>query len=262
MSNRPLELAAVAVGLVLVSAAARAEDKPADKPDHAELARLIHAAVVPHIPKEFEESSGWGKTVPDPGNLRLTRLRTRIRVGDKEELPHGAWIRTKVTLDDPAKDVRIEVRDLKKCDRNTLQIQLAVTVSCHAERERKQWDNGLPLLGLTAQADVTVVVVLNCDVGLSLNVAKFPPEVVIEPRVTKAQLEVKKLEPKQIGNIVLGDRARRLANELKGVFEELLKQYEPVIKERANEAIARSLKEGKASLSPAALLKAEPAKKE
>src|ERR1700732_2862048 len=97
------------VGLVAgpLPAAGAAEDKPPSKADYSEFAKLIQAAVVPHIPRELEDKSQWGKTIPDPGDLRLNRLRTHIRVGDKEDLPDGLWSRTRVVIDNPARDVQI-----------------------------------------------------------------------------------------------------------------------------------------------------------
>jgi hypothetical protein len=246
----------------LAAAVCAAEEKPPARPEHAELARLILAAVVAKLPREFEDRSGWGRTIPDPGNLRLPQLRTRVKVGDKEELAHGAWVRTRGWLDDPAKDVQVEVRDLRKVDPKTVQLRLAVTVSGHGERERRQYEKGLRLFDLTLQADAVVVLVLDCDVGLALNTSTFPPEVVVEPKVTKSQLELKEFEPRKVGKVQLGERARELAGELKGVLQDHLKKHEQEIKDRINAAIARGLKEGKGSVSAGALLKAEPSKKE
>src|SRR5438128_774509 len=107
MATRVLWLAGLLAGLTPPLAAAD-EPKPPVKAEHAELARLIHAAIVPKLPKEFEDRSAWGRTIPDPGNLKLSGLRTRVKVGDKEELAHGSWVRTRLWLDDPGKDVQIE----------------------------------------------------------------------------------------------------------------------------------------------------------
>lgn len=259
MLPRTLFLTAVLTGL----AAAADEDKPPTRPDYSSLAKLIHAAVIPKLPKEIEDRSHWGQTIPDPGNLRLPRLpRTRLKVGDKEELAHGQWVRTRLWLDDPAKDVQIEVRDLRKTDPKTVQLQVAATVRGHGERERRQYEKGLLLFGLPVQADAVVVLVLDFDVALSLNTDKFPPEVIVEPKVTRTELELKEFEVRKVGKITVGEKGRELGNELKGVLQEQLKKLEPALKEKANEAIARSLKEGKGTISAETLLKAEPLKKD
>jgi len=259
MLPRTLLLTAVLTGLT----AAADKDQPPAKADYSQLAGLIHAAIVPKLPKEIDDRTHWGSTIPDPGNLKLPQLaRTRVKVGDREELAHGQWVRTRLWIDDPDKDVQIEVRDLRKIDAKTVQLQVAATVHGHGERERRQYEKGLLLFGLPVQADAVVVLVLDFDVGLTLSTAKFPPEVIVEPKVTKTQLELKEFDLRKVGKLMIGEKGRELGHELKGVLQEQLKKLEPALKEKANEAIARGLKEGKGTLSAEMLLKAEPMKKE
>lgn len=252
-----------AVVVIVASLPACADDKPPekDKADYTELARLIHAAVVPSIPKQHEDRSGWGKTIPDPGNLKVDGLRTHIKVGDKVELPHGKWVRTRFWLDDPAKDISIEVRQLRKLDAKTLRIQVAATAPVHGEREWKQWDKGLLLLSVPVEADAMVVVVLDCDVVVKLDSKSFPPEVQVEPKVVESQLELKEFTLKRVGKLPLGERAQKLGDELKGSLQESLRKQEPAVKEKANQAIAKGLKQGKGRLSPAVLLQLKPTSK-
>lgn len=227
-----------------------------DKPNYSDLAKLIHQAVVTAAPKQYEDRSGWGKTVPIPEKLPLPRLRTRVKVGDKEELPDGMWIRSKVWLDDPAKDVRLAVRDLTKVDAKTIRLNLDATVAVHAERERKLWRKGLQLLGLTTQADALVTATLDCEVGISFNAAKFPPELIVQPKVVGSRLELKEFTLRRVGPVLEGEDAKVLGDELKVVLQELIRFYEPSVKEEANRAIAQALKEGKGKVSADALLKA------
>src|SRR5438067_919872 len=84
-----------------------------EKSDHSDLAKLIHNLVIPLVPKDFEDKSDWGRTGPLPANVRLPRARrVVIMVDGRLEAPEGAWKRTKVTFDDPARNVQIRVTDL------------------------------------------------------------------------------------------------------------------------------------------------------
>lgn len=252
---KPIILLAVgtlAIGSTLSLDAAPAEEKP----DYAEFSKLLQQAVTAQMPKQFEDRSSWGKTIPIPDKLRLSGLRTRVKVGDKEELPHGHWKRTRVWVDDPAKNVQIQVRDVRKVDAKNTRVQVAATVALHCERERQQWSKGLLLIGLLVQADATVNVALDCDVAISLNTNKFPPELQIEPKVVDCQLNLKEFELIRVGKLIEGKEARELGNELKDILKQLIRLYEPDVQERANKAIAKSLKEGKGSISAEMLLKA------
>jgi hypothetical protein len=238
---------------ILTAPAVRAEDKP----DYSDLARLIHSTLIPHVPREFEDRSDWGKMIPLQPNLRLPRVRrTIIPVGDRMEMPHGAWKRTKVWLDEPARDVQIRVTELRNTGKDKTRLGLEATIALHGERERQQWRNGLHLFDLTVQADAVVTVALDTEVTVTLNAGKFPPDLTVQPKVLQTRLELKSFDLKRIGPVLLGSKeARDLGEELKGSLQELLRQYEPQVTQKANEAIATGLKDGKAKLSADTLLK-------
>lgn len=242
------------LGMILLAApAARAEDKP----EYTDLARLIHSTLVPQVPRQYEDRTDWGKTIPLQANLRLPRVRrTIIQVGDRMETPHGPWKRTKVWLDDPARDLQVRVVELRNAGKDKARLALEATINLHGERERQGWRNGLMLLDLTVQADAVVTVALDAEVTISINSKKFPPEVTVEPKVLQSRLELKRFDLNRIGPVLLGNKeARDLGEELRGALQELLKQYEPQVTQKANEAIAQGLKDGKAKLSPQTLLK-------
>src|SRR4051812_31645525 len=93
-----------ATALLILAASWTSADEPAKEPakDYTEFSKLLHKMVVAQVPKYVEDNSGWGGTIPIPDKLRLPRLpRTRIKVGDREELPHGLWRKLRVTIDDP-----------------------------------------------------------------------------------------------------------------------------------------------------------------
>ena len=94
------------------------------------------------------------------------------------------------------------------------------------------------------------------EVAVTINAGKFPPEVTVQPKVLQSRVELKRFELNRLGPVLLGNKeAHDLGDELKGSLQELLKQYEPQVTEKANEAIAQGLKDGKAKLSAETLLK-------
>lgn len=246
------QLLAGVVGLCGATLLSAADAKLAD---YTELSKLIHQAVVEKAPKVYEDRSEWGKTIPAPDVVRFPRLkRVMIQNGDRMEVPDGTWKRTKVWLDDPSKNIQIQVRELKKLEGKNYRLVLDATVALHGERERKIWRNGIHLVGLSVQADALIGVSLDCDVAVTINAAKFPPEVTVEPKIVESRLDLKEFDLNRVG-IVEGDLPRDIGNELKGILQELIKLYEPEVKERANVAIAKAIKEGKGTISATKLFK-------
>ena len=256
---------AIVAGLLL-TALGGADDKPAEpkeekKPDYVELSKLVQQAVVEKAPKKFEDKSEWGRTIPAHNNVRLPRLkRVVVEKGGKMEYPDGAWKRSFVWLDDPAKDIQIKVKDLKTVAPKTYRVKVDATVSAHGERERQQWKNGVKLIGISVQADATITAELDIEVKLAFDNTKFPPDVVVTPKVIDSKVLLDKFDLNRVGFILVGDDARQLGDELKDFLQTLITQHDNDVKDAANEAIAKALKEGKGRISAASLLKLSNAK--
>jgi len=235
---------------------------PLPKADYTALSKMIHKVVVSQLPKVFHGQTGWGQTVPIPDGLRLMQRRKKVQVGDHLELPHGHWRKTRGWFEDPDRDLTILVRDLHPLGTKAYRITLDVDAMLHGATEIEQWQKGLLLVAVTGEADARVGILLECDVALSLGNG-FPPEVKVEPKVTDLKLELKDFDLRRVDasrpGIALalqGPGARDLGNEVRKALQDLLHTAEPGIKDRANEAIARSLREGKGTFSAAALLQA------
>jgi hypothetical protein len=251
---------AIVAGLLL-TALGGADDKPAEskddkKPDYAELSKLVQQAIIEKAPKKFEDKSQWGRTIPVHDNVRLPRLkRVVIEKDGKMQYPDGAWKRSFVWLDDPAKDIQIRIKDLKSVAPKTYRVKLDAMVSGHGERERQQWRNGVKLIGITVQADATITAALDIEVKLSFDNSKFPPDVVVTPKVVESKVLLDKFDLNRVGFILVGDDARQLGDELKDFIQALITQHDNDVKDAANEAIAKALKEGKGRISATSLLK-------
>src|SRR4051812_39594124 len=142
MGNKALLVGSV-VCLLFALPPARGGDKPAQ----ADLAARIHQAVVAKMPRQYEDLSEWGKTIPPPPAVRFPRLRrTLIKVGDHYELPDGTWRRTRVWVDDPARDLTVQVPAVRKVGKNTTRLRVEATLAVQGERERQEWVRGVRLL--------------------------------------------------------------------------------------------------------------------
>jgi hypothetical protein len=261
MTIKKLLLCVAAFWAVWSLAPADEAPSASGKKDYTALSRLLHKIVVSQLPEVFQDDTGWGRTIPLPERLRLMRLRKVILVNGQPEVPHGNWRKVRVKLDDPNRDLKIQVRDLHPVDKSTYHLTVEVEAALRAALEMQQWQKGLLLLNVAGQADARVGMILDCDVVLSLKSAGLAPEVKVEPRLTGLKLELKdfdlrQVEARRLGAVLEGEALREVGNDYRGVLQDLLRAAEPSVKEYANQAIAHSLREGKGTFSAAALLKA------
>ena len=254
-----MRFASMLIALVLfVPLTLPAGEKTPGKSDYAEFSKLVHFIVVRSLPKQIEDPSGWGQTVPVPPKLPLPQLRKFVKVGDKLELPHGAWRRFKGKIEEPAKNLKFTVKDFKALDEKTFRLVLDVDATIAVHGEWQQWQKGLLLIGFEAAGDANFTAEIVCDIGAKLNLDKFPPEINIEPKVKDLGLDLVDFKFRDLGPLIPADQANTMSKELKDVARTLIKASEPLVKEYANQAIAQSLKEGKGTISAATIMKSVP----
>ncbi len=266
MKTRALGLAVLLAGSMLSGATGQEAGKNEVKADHAALSRLVHKMVVGQFPKTFELDEGWGTTIPIPEKLSLPRLRTRVRVGDREELPHGSWRKVRARLMDPERDLTVRVRGLTKKGDDPYRLSLEVDVALGGELELQRWQKGLLLLNPIGQADVVVTLAMEWDVAVKLDPKAPLSKVKLEPQIVDLKLALKgftlnEVALRRLGPILQGEAAREAGELLRGVVVDLLRAQEPRLKEQLNQAIARGLASGQGSVPAAELLKALSPKK-
>ena len=152
------------------------------------------------------------------------------------------------------------MKDFKQLDANTYRVVADVDAIVLLHAEVQQWQKGLMLIGTNIAADANFTAAIVCDVGVSLNLKKVPPELKINPKVSELGLDFVDFKVRN-GPIIQGEFGDNLRRDLKDGARSLLKSSEPVIKELVNQAIADSLKEGKGTISADAILKAMPKQK-
>jgi hypothetical protein len=255
---------AFVVTLVLLSPLS-AQTEDAKQRDYTEFSKMIHKMVIKDLPKEIEDKSGWGQMAPLTEKLLFPRIpRVKIRVGDKEGFPDGLWKKFKVRFPEPEKNIKINVKDFSKVDAKTFRLAVDSEVVVVGDGEAQNWQKGLRLGQIDAQAGALVGLNMVFNIGVTFDTKKFPPDINIEPKMTELGIDLKEFNLRRVSNAVTGiaiegDTAKDIGNDLKDTLKSFIKSQEPDIKNRANEAIAKSLKEGKGNISASALLKLAPA---
>ncbi len=247
------------IGLLLCVPLLAWTQAPAEKPDYREFSKLIEQLVVKRLPGEVEDVTHWGTTIPIPPNLRLAGLRSYVKVGDHFEVPHGAWRRMKAKIERPDENLKIRVTEFRQLDDKNFRLALDADAKVFCQGEWQQWQKGLMLINGFAQADADFAIALVCDIGVAFEFKGFTPEIKLDPKVTELHVHVRDLRFRDArGGPVEIEPGPALVEKLKGLLNDGIKLVEPQIKEYANEAIARGLRQSRGDISTAALLKALP----
>jgi hypothetical protein len=235
-----------------------AQPMPPTEDPAAELNQLIHKAVAVRLPKVTEDDSGWGRTIPLPDRIRLPRARrTIVEVNGQPEVPDGTWIKTRLSVDDPDRDLKIHVRTFKRLSPTSYRLTLDADVTFRSEADTQRWRNGLLLSDAMVSADLLVRVFLDCEVVGKLGANGIK----LEPDVKDLTLTLKEYTPHRVklnrsGLSLEGDVVEGLSDLLKTRVEEQLRGKEANLKKNGSEYLAAAMKDSKHPLNAAAMLKA------
>jgi hypothetical protein len=245
--------------LAALSVGAQPAALPPPKEDPGnELARLIHKSMAAKMPRVFEDKSGWGRTIPLPERVRRPGLRrVIIDVDGRPEVPDGNWHKVRVRVEDPERDLHVQVLGLKSLDATSYRLTMETDADLEADAVLKRWKNGVLLSDIGAQSHVSVTVF----VDMTLNAKLSTSGVQLEPEVKDVKMTLNELLPERVifrraGVVIEGEPVARMGQEFRGVLQGMLKKKEPEFKKRIQEAVTRALKEERGLAASAAMMKA------
>ena len=236
---------ALALCVAVASAsAARAENSP---PSGNGTDALTKSLVVALLPREFENTKHWGQTKRRWDGLHVSLDGLQIKTKRRwKDVNHGTWTRYKATLIDPEHQLVIRSDHLRQTSDHRIAFDLVVDAKLALTGRTSEWQLGVQLYSLSADADATVRLTMACEAGLTFDTAKFPPDVSIEPRVTNSQLQLLQFQLHRISDAD-GPVVRKLGDRLHDLLQEELDEQRPKLVEKINRAIGKH--SGKLKLS-------------
>ncbi len=246
------------LSLCLAQGTSPGQETPPVVDEYADLSHFLRELAVKRIPKEFEDRSRWGQTIPVPDKLRLPKLRTYVKENDEWRVPHGPWIELKGRIDDPKRDVVLTVKAFEQVDDKNFKLELEGGSPLDLHIHWQQWQKGLMLLAVQTDAQATVAFHAKVDVATQLLLTKFPPEVELKPKVSDLTVELQDFTLKPPLPFFQGEKGGELRNVVKDLLRQAVRSQEGSIRDEVNKVLAANLKDGKGTVSAGAILKALP----
>ena len=203
---------------------------------------MMQRIVRKNIPDKYVRDKDWGKTDKRWDGLRVER-KGPLKIYTKrrwKEVNHGNWKRYEITQVDPDENLRLKIENVHDAEtkgRVAFEVELASKI--HAHGRRAKWQKGVQVYSLSADADAFVVMRLWCEVGMRLDIAKFPPDVVLTPTITKANLNVSDFRLRSISKLD-GPVVKQLGKSLEKVLREKVQEERRKLPEKINKEIAKN----------------------
>ena len=242
--------------LLLASLPAVAADQPAAGFTPSESFQAwITDLVRDQLPEDYEKSKNWGHTKRVFGGWDLERDGLKVETRRKWiNVNDGTWTRYKITPLNPDKHLEVRVEKIEPLEGNKVRLDLSASAKLRVFGRLSQWERGVQLVSLSAEADTVVRVQGIVEVALKLDPTKLPPDVYLEPKVITADITISQFDLRRVGQLD-GPLVRSLSDETRDVVEAELKERRKKLVESLNKKLAK--KQDKLKFSFSELVKSE-----
>jgi hypothetical protein len=207
------------------------------------------------LPEHYEKSKNWGHTKRVFGGWDLEREGIKVETRRKWiDVNDGTWTRYRITPLNPDKHLEVRVEKIEPLEGNKVRLELSASAKLRVFGRLSQWERGVQLVSLSAEADTVVRVQGTVEVALKLDPTKLPPDVYLEPKVTTADVTIEKFDLRRVGQLD-GPLIRSLSDETRDVLETELKERRKKLVESLNKKLAK--KQDKLKFSFSDLVKSE-----
>jgi hypothetical protein len=202
-----------------------------------DLQKYITRLVIAEIPHEYENTKKWGGTKRVMSGLDWEADGLKIETRRQfREANHGSWSRYKLKLVDPENTFEVRLENLRDLGDNVAAFDLLATARLDCTGRVAEWRRGVQLVSLSGEADAHVRLKAAVEVKMTLDSKTFPPDILLQPHVTDAQLELVDFEMRR-----LGQARGPVAHQVGEIVEEGVQDYLAEHREKLTEKINQQL---------------------
>lgn len=208
---------------------------------------LVRSLLLANLPREYENTKQWGKTKPRWDGLHISLDGMRIKTKRRwKDVNHGTWTRYKAILVDPEHQLAIQFANLRQTPTQIAAFDLTVDARLTLTGRLSEWQQGIQLYSFSTEADAAVRLTMSCEARFTFDASKFPPDVLIAPRVTAAQLDLREFNLRRISDAD-GPLVRKLGDSVQDILQDEINERRGKLVEKMNRALDKQ--SGKLRLS-------------
>jgi len=219
------------------------EPSPIASPTTSELKELsqwVRWLCLMNLPENVEDTRKWGKQrrVWDGVDMKFDgiRLDTKQRWKMAND---GTWSRYLIEFVDPANELQVEVKKFEVTpDGKRFTTSVWVVAPLKLFGRVNQFARDVQLISLSAKADATVRMKVDCQVDIQLLPISFPPDVEFRPKVLDASIELLDFQMHEISQIH-GQAAEWIGEGIEDILDRKLAEYRDKLVVKMNQSIAK-----------------------
>jgi len=218
----------------------RVDEPPTSLDPSQRFQQLITRIALENIPREFVDNKDWGKTTEVWAGIRIRREGLRITTKRrKKKVNHGTWKRYRISLVDPEQRFHLRVENVRETTDGRVEFDAWVDASLSAFGRLSQWERSVQLLSIGVDANARVRLRVRCSLGMELDLTNLPPDVVLDPVVTDADLRIVDFRIRRVSDLS-GPIVRPLSHQVREVLEDRIAKRQARLVQKINRQIDKN----------------------
>lgn len=203
------------------------------------LAALIRSIALAQIPAEYVNEKEWGQQKAFTTQLKVSLDGLRVDSERRKKLlNHGTWKRYEIRQAKSPDSLQLSVDGVRQLEDGRLHFDVLCRAKLDLEGRVAQWERGVQLLSLGAEADATVLLRAGCDLAIQIDPLKLPPDVILKPVVTDARIDVEHFRLRSVGQLD-GPVVRQLGRALREAIDDQVADRNRDLADKLNRQITK-----------------------
>lgn len=213
--------------------------------------RILTQLALDAIPHSYTDDKKWGKQEERWDGIKWKRDGLRISTKRRKKMVnHGTWRKYSTEFINPKEEFSVQVKDLHKLDNGKTGFNLHFTAHLKLSARQSKWVKGVQLYSLSAEGHTKIRLAVACELGITMDITKFPPDLIFQPKAIDADVVVDEFRIDRISKAG-GEFAQQMTRAVRKQLDEKIAEKEVKLVEKINKQLTKKKDKLRLSISDA-----------
>jgi hypothetical protein len=189
------------------------------------------------MPHEYTDEKKWGSQKKRWNGIRLRRDDDGGKLETERKykmVNHGTWKKYSASLIDPNHEFTVELTNMSSLPSGATRFDLEFSAHLKLDARQSKWVNGLQLYSFSADGHARIRLRITCQMQVSMDISRFPPDLIFAPTVTDADIVVDEFRLDRISKAG-GEFAQQATRSARKVLDQKINEKETRLVKKLND---------------------------
>ncbi|MCH2180942.1 MAG: hypothetical protein MK108_02965 [Mariniblastus sp.] len=212
---------------------------------------LLTKIILQQMPLQYTDDRKWGVQEKRWDGIKFRTEGIKLETKRRWKMVnHGTWRKYQAHLVNPEREFSIEMTNLRNTPGGKTAFDLKITANLDLQARQAKWVKGVQLYSVSAEGSCQVRIRLSCQSEIQLDLNHLPPDLILKPRITQAELSVDEFRIDRISKVG-GEVAQQVTRWARGSIDEKVREEEAKLVTKLNAQLEKNQDDLRLSLHDA-----------